>query len=57
MQKEAERAACHQTLGFCVRMVELVGGEDVVAEMTAQGWEGAPRTIIAVRWREPSGAT
>lgn len=54
MKMEAERAACHQTLGFCARMVELAGGEDVVAEITAQGWEGAPRTIIAVRWRDRS---
>jgi hypothetical protein len=56
MVMEAERAACHQTLGFCARMVELAGGADVVAEMTAQSWEGAPRTLIALRWRDPTGA-
>jgi hypothetical protein len=50
MQMEAERAACHQTLGFCARMTELAGGTDVTAEMTAQSWEGAARTIIALRW-------
>jgi hypothetical protein len=51
MAKEAERAACHQTLGFCVRMIELAGGQDVVARFTAMRWEQAPRTTIELRWR------
>jgi hypothetical protein len=54
MAMEAERAACHQTLGFCARMTELAGGQDVRAEMMLHSWDGVPRTIIAVRWADPS---
>ena len=53
MSAEAEEAACTQTMGFCERMVELAGGTDVVARFDARGWQGAPRTLISVRWREP----
>lgn len=52
MSPEAEEAACNQTLGFCERMVELAGGTDVVARFTAQGWAGAPRSLISLRWRQ-----
>src|SRR5262245_54300280 len=53
MSAEAEEAACNQTLGFCERMVELAGGTEVVARFAARGWQGAPRTLISVRWRQP----
>lgn len=52
MSAEAEEAACNQTMGFCERMVELAGGTNVVARFEAMGWRGAPRTLIALRWRE-----
>lgn len=51
MSKEAERAACHQSLGFCERLVEVAGGRDVVARIVAAGWQGQPRTLIDLRWR------
>ena len=51
MSAEAEEAACNQTLGVCERLVELAGGTDVVSRFDAMGWSGAPRTLIALRWR------
>jgi hypothetical protein len=52
MGVEAERAACHQTLGFVERMIEAAGGTDVVAKFEARGWDGDPRTLISLTWRE-----
>jgi hypothetical protein len=51
MGVEAERAACTQTLGLCERLVELAGGREVQAKFTACSWDGAPCTVIAVRWK------
>ncbi len=51
MGQEAECAACHQTLGFCERMIELAGGTEVTSRFAARGWEGAPRTLISLVWR------
>ena len=51
MSAEAEEAACNQTMGFCERMLELAGSTNVAARFEAMGWRGAPRTLIALRWR------
>jgi hypothetical protein len=53
MGAEAEEAACHQTLGFCERLVEVAGGKNVLASFRAQGWCGAPHTLIELRWAAP----
>ena len=53
MGAEAEEAACHQTLGFCERLVELSGARDVVAHFRARGWAGAPQTLIELHWTPP----
>lgn len=50
MAAEAEEAACHQTMGFCERLVEVAGAKDVKAAFGAQSWRGAPRTLIELRW-------
>jgi uncharacterized protein (TIGR02265 family) len=53
MGAQAEEAACHQTMGFCERLVELAGGKDVRADFRAHGWRDAPQTIIDLRWTPP----
>jgi hypothetical protein len=53
MGEEAEEAACHQTLGFCERLVEVAGAKDVKAVFRAQSWRGAPQTLIDLRWTNP----
>jgi hypothetical protein len=50
MGAEAEEAACWQTLGFCERLVELAGAKSVVGKLAAQSWNGAPRTLIDLKW-------
>lgn len=50
MGAEAEEAACHQTLGFCERLVELAGAKKVAAQFKAFGWRGDPPTLIDLRW-------
>jgi hypothetical protein len=54
MGAEAERAACHQTLGFFGCLVERAGGTDVRVDFVAKSWEGGGHTFIDVRWRLPS---
>jgi hypothetical protein len=56
MSAPAEEPACEQSLGFCERMVELAGGSEVKARFEAKSWQGAPRTLISLRWRLPSEA-
>lgn len=50
MGTEAEKTACHQSLGFFERLVEIAGARDVAVRFTAKSWEGAPRTIIEVHF-------
>jgi len=50
MGAAAEEAACHQTLGFFERLVEMSGGRDVHAEFTDKAWAGELLTTIALRW-------
>jgi hypothetical protein len=50
MSPAAEEPACHQTLGFCERLVEVAGASNVVATFTAESWRGAPTSLVALRW-------
>ncbi len=52
----AEESACHQTLGFFERLVELAGGKAVDARFTARTWEGDENTRIALHWDSPEAA-
>jgi hypothetical protein len=51
MSAKAEEAATWQTLGFFDRLLELSGGRDVEVECTAKSWEGAPVTLVSLRWK------
>jgi hypothetical protein len=52
MSQEAERAACYQSLGFLERLVELSGGREISARFAATSWDAAPRTLVAMAWRQ-----
>jgi hypothetical protein len=49
----AEEAASYQTMGFFEHLVELAGGDDVVARFVERSWKGDPRTLLDVRWTAP----
>lgn len=53
MGQPAEEAASMQTMGFFERLLELAGAEDVVAEFSAESWNGAERTLLELSWRLP----
>jgi len=44
-------AYSHQMLGSFERLLELAGARQVEAVFTAKAWEGAPQTVIALRWQ------
>ncbi len=50
MGGRAEEAASHQTLGFFERLLELSGANQVQATFPSRSWDGAPRTMLALRW-------
>jgi hypothetical protein len=54
MGKTAEEAASYQTMGFFEGLVQASGGADIEAEFRARSWEGAPRTLVELRWRFPA---
>jgi hypothetical protein len=51
MSSPAEEAACHLSMGFLERLLELCGAEEIDVSLTACSWEGAERTEMTVRWR------
>lgn len=53
MGMPAEEAAAYQTMGFFEGLLELAGARDVRAEFLDRSWEGAPRTLLAIRWTPP----
>lgn len=57
MGMPAEEAASWQTLGFFERIVELSGAVDVQARFVERSWAGDARTLLAVNWRMPGGAS
>jgi hypothetical protein len=51
MSPLAEEAACHQSLGFLERLLELSGADEIDVRLTACSWSGAERTVMKVCWR------
>jgi hypothetical protein len=47
----AEEAATWQTMGFFDRLLQLSGAQDVSVTCIAKAWEGAPRTLVEMRWQ------
>jgi hypothetical protein len=50
MGMPAEEAASHQTIGFFEGLLELAGARNIRAAFKAKSWQGAPRTILDLRW-------
>lgn len=50
MSGPAEEAACHQSLGFFERLVELAGGLEVHGWFSASAWRGDMVTAIELEW-------
>jgi hypothetical protein len=50
MGNRAEQAACHQTLGFFQRLLQLAGAGDARAAFEARSWEGEAGTVVALSW-------
>ena len=50
MSALAEEASVSQTLGFFERLLELSGAEAITHEIEQRSWEGAPSTIVRLRW-------
>ena len=53
MGMPAEEAASFQTMGFFEGLLELAGAKDIRAIFKAKSWQGAPRTILDLRWISP----
>jgi hypothetical protein len=53
MGMPAEEAAATQTLGFFEGLLELAGARDVRAAFHERSWDGAPRTLLVLRWTPP----
>jgi hypothetical protein len=51
MGMPAEEAACHQTVGFFERQLELSGAIQVSAELSERSWKGAARTRLLLSWQ------
>ncbi len=56
MSRIAEEAASQQVLGFFERLLELSGAGAIQYQFTAWAWEGAPATILELRWIEDQAA-
>jgi hypothetical protein len=50
MGMPAEEAASYQTMGFFEGLLELAAAKDIRASFRAKSWQGAPRTILDLRW-------
>ncbi len=51
MGMPAEEAACHQTMGFFERLLELAGAGSVDAHFAERSWAGDARTLLELNWR------
>jgi hypothetical protein len=38
-------------MGFCEGLLALADANDVEADFTARAWEGAPKTVLSLRWK------
>lgn len=56
MGMPAEEAASFQTMGFFEGLLELAGAKDIRATFKAKQWQGAPRTLLDLRWTSPEPA-
>lgn len=54
MSGRAEEAACFQTIGFFCRLLEMAGGQGVLADVVAPGWEGGSETEVNLTWDPPT---
>jgi hypothetical protein len=50
MGMPAEEAASLQAQGFFEGLLELVGSKNVRSSFRAKSWEGAPKTLLDLRW-------
>lgn len=50
MGMPAEEAASFQTMGFFEGLLELAGAKDIRASFKETSWQGAPRTLLDLRW-------
>jgi hypothetical protein len=50
MSPLAEEAACVQTLGFFLRLVEKAGGRGAQAEFSSKAWGGDACTSLRLNW-------
>lgn len=53
MGKQAEEAACYQTLGFCEGLLEKTGATGISASFQERSWAGNARTALLLRWTPP----
>ena len=51
MGAAAEEAASLQAMGFFERLLERAGAGAVTAHFSSMRWEGAPHTVLELRWR------
>ena len=51
MSQRAEEAACHQSIGFLERLLELSGADEINVKPLSYSWEEGGVTVIEVRWR------
>lgn len=51
MSALAEQASVSQTMGFFERLLELSGARDIDHDVVQRSWEGAPSTVVRLRWR------
>ena len=54
MGMPAEEAASVQTMGFFEGLLELAGARAIDAALRERSWNGAARTVLALRWTAPS---
>src|SRR5215212_9660256 len=53
MGMPAEEAASYQTMGFFEGLLDLAGAKDIRANFKLKSWQGAPSTILDLRWTSP----
>ena len=52
MSPAAEQAACIQTQGFLVRLLERVEATPPESQFLSKAWEGDARTLLELRWQK-----
>jgi hypothetical protein len=51
----AEEAASWQALGFFEGLLEIAGAKDIRGDFRAKAWRGDNRSLLSVRWADPTG--